>query len=59
MIDIDRDRLQSDLAYRVSFARQFIGFSQDDADALNAAAPLVAPLVKGVVDGVYSTSPPV
>jgi len=25
MIDIDRDRLHSDLAYRIAFARQFIG----------------------------------
>lgn len=56
MIDVDRNLLHSSLPHRIDFARRFIQFSDDDAEVLNAAAPLVAPLVQGVVDGVYCAS---
>lgn len=45
MIPIERDRLISDLAYRVEFDRQFIEFTKEDASTLNAAAPLLLPIV--------------
>lgn len=45
MIPIARDRLNSELAYRVDFDRQFIEFTKEDASALNAAAPLLLPII--------------
>jgi len=53
---IDRHLLQTDLPSRVAFARDFVGFSEEDGETLNAAAGLVGPLVKDVVDGVYGES---
>ncbi|KAG6879891.1 hypothetical protein C0992_010244, partial [Termitomyces sp. T32_za158] len=41
------------LPTRIAYLRDFIGFSQADADALHAAAPVVGPLVPTVVDTVY------
>ncbi|KAG6891935.1 hypothetical protein C0993_005553, partial [Termitomyces sp. T159_Od127] len=41
------------LPTRIAYLRDFIGFSQADADALQAAAPVVGPLVPTVVDTVY------
>lgn len=57
MQHIDRSKLQTSLSARIAFARSFIGFTDEDGEALNAAAPLVAPLVQGVVDGVYGKHP--
>lgn len=54
MKSYDRTLLQTSLEVRVAFMRDFIGFSAADADVLNGAATLVAPLIKGIVDGVYS-----
>jgi hypothetical protein len=45
MIPIDRNLLISDLAYRVSFDRQFIEFTKEDVYTLNAAAPLLLPII--------------
>lgn len=53
MQHVDRETLQTSLPDRVAFARDFVGFSDEDGETLNAAAALVGPLVKGVVDGVY------
>ena len=53
---VDRKLLQTSLPDRVAFARDFVGFSDEDGETLNAAAALVGPLVKGVVDGVYGES---
>ncbi|KAL7413134.1 Protoglobin-domain-containing protein [Mrakia frigida] len=53
MQHVDRHKLQTSLPDRIAFAREFIGFSVEDGETLNAAASLVGPLVKGVVDGVY------
>ncbi|BGP14567.1 hypothetical protein JCM10213v2_002516 [Rhodosporidiobolus nylandii] len=41
---IDRERLQTDLQYRVAWDREFVEFTKDDEDTLHAAAP---------VDGTY------
>ncbi|GAA5923037.1 hypothetical protein JCM1841_000290 [Sporobolomyces salmonicolor] len=50
---VDRDLVRHDLESRIAFARDFLGFSKEDGEALNAAAPLVAPLVAGITDAVY------
>jgi hypothetical protein len=42
------------LPSRIEYLRKFIEFTSDDAAALHAARPLVAPLVPVVVDAVYS-----
>jgi len=54
MLNINEEQLTNDLAYRVEYLREFIEFTQDDCDALAAAAPVVAPLVPAVVDAVYT-----
>ena len=43
----------NDLPYRIQYLRDFIDFTAEDAAALAAAKPVVAPLVPIVVDTVY------
>lgn len=50
---IDESRLETDTAYRFGYVAEFIGFGQDDIDAIHAAAPKLAPLVPALVDTVY------
>ena len=50
---IDETRLETDTAYRFQYLCDFIGFGQDDIDAIHAAAPLLSPLVPSLVDAVY------
>jgi hypothetical protein len=50
---VDERRLETDLASRYEFLREFMGFADADVAALHAAAPLLAPLVPGLVDAVY------
>ena len=54
MTHVEEPRLESDLAYRLGYVSQFIGFGPDDIAAVHAAAPLLAPLVPGLVDAVYA-----
>lgn len=42
------------LRSRVSYARDFVSFTKEDAAALHAAKPYLAPLVPSVVDAVYT-----
>ena len=53
MTAIDEPRLESDLGYRFGYVAGFIGFGPDDVAAVHGAAPLLAPLVPGLVDAVY------
>lgn len=53
MQHVDRNLIMTSLPDRVAFLRSFIGFSKEDGEILNSAAPLVVPLAKGVVDAVY------
>ena len=53
MTKIDEPRLESDLGYRFGYVAGFIGFGPDDIAAVHGAAPLLAPLVPGLVDAVY------
>lgn len=50
---IDEGRLEKDLAYRFCYLAEFMGFGPEDIEAIHAAAPLLAPLVPGLVDAVY------
>ncbi|KAF5368696.1 hypothetical protein D9615_010313 [Tricholomella constricta] len=52
MRNIDPATLEH-LPSRVQYLRDFIGFTNQDAAALHAARPVVAPLVPVVVDAVY------
>ena len=53
MTHIDEPRLERDLLYRFHYVANFVGFGPDDAAAVHAAAPLLAPLVPSLVDAVY------
>jgi hypothetical protein len=52
MRTITPESLQT-LSSRVGYTRDFVNFTADDAAALHAAKPYVAPLVPVVVDAVY------
>jgi len=54
MKTIDEPRLESDLGYRFEYLAEFVGFREDDIAMIHAAAPLLAPLVPGLVDAVYA-----
>lgn len=54
MNHIDERRLESDLGYRFEYVSTFMGFGSEDVAAIHAAAPLLAPLVPGLVDAVYA-----
>jgi hypothetical protein len=51
---IDEPRLEKDLGYRFQYLTEFVGFTPDDAKAIRAAAPALAPLVPTLVDAVYA-----
>ena len=53
MKHIDESRLETDLAYRFDYLCEFMGFTQEDIKVIHGAAPLLAPLVPGLVDAVY------
>lgn len=52
MREITPSSLES-LHSRVAYARDFVNFTAEDAAALHAAKPYLAPLVPSVVDAVY------
>ncbi len=54
MTHIEEPRLESDVGYRFEYVAKFIGFGPDDVAAVHAAAPVLAPLVPGLVDAVYT-----
>ncbi|HUR53836.1 MAG TPA: protoglobin domain-containing protein, partial [Gemmataceae bacterium] len=53
MTRVDEPRLESDLGYRFEYVAKFVGFGPDDVATVHGAAPLLAPLVPGLVDAVY------
>jgi hypothetical protein len=53
MQHIDERRLESDLLYRVSYLKQFMGFGDEDVQAIHGSATRLAPLVPTLVDAVY------
>jgi hypothetical protein len=54
MKHIDEARLETDLQYRFEYLAEFMGFGAEDIEVIHGAAPLVAPLVPGLVDAVYA-----
>lgn len=50
---IDEPRLETDTTYRFGYLCEFIGFGQEDIEAIHATAPLLGPLVPTLVDAVY------
>jgi len=53
MQHIDPSSLNS-LPDRIAYLRAFLGFTSEDAAALHAAKPVVAPLIPTVLDAVYA-----
>ena len=53
MKHIDEPRLEEDVAYRVGYVSEFMGFGADDIAAIQGAAGKLAPLVPVLVDAVY------
>lgn len=53
MQTINEARLESDLQYRFAYLSDFMEFGADEISAIHGAAPLLAPLVSGLVDAVY------
>ncbi|WP_373651539.1 MULTISPECIES: protoglobin family protein [unclassified Schlesneria] len=53
MKHIDEARLESDLAYRFQYLAEFMDFGEAEIAAIHASAPLLAPLVPGLVNAVY------
>jgi hypothetical protein len=50
---IDEQRLEDDVAYRVGYVSEFMGFGPEDIAAIQGAATHLAPLVPVLVDAVY------
>jgi len=50
---IDEAKLESDLGYRFEYLTDFMGFGQQDIDAIHGAASLLGPAVPSLVDAVY------
>lgn len=53
MKQIDEARLETDVAYRVGYVCEFMGFDEDDIAAIHGAAAVLAPIVPSLVDAVY------
>ena len=53
MKHIDEARLESDLQYRFGYLVEFMGFGEQDIQAIHGAASLLAPIVPALVDAVY------
>lgn len=53
MRKINELRLESDLGYRFQYLAEFINFGEEDIAAIQAAAPVLGPLVSSLVDAVY------
>jgi hypothetical protein len=54
MTTIDEPRLESDLGYRFEYVAKFMGFGEEDIQAIHGAAEALAPLVPSLVDAVYA-----
>lgn len=53
MKQIDEKRLETDLAYRVDYVSEFMGFDEADIAVIHDAAASLGPVVPGLVDAVY------
>ncbi len=50
---VNEVRLETDVAYRVNYLAEFMGFEERDEAAIHASACHLAPLVPALVDAVY------
>ena len=55
MKTIVEPKLESDLAYRFQYLAEFVGFGEEEIQAIHGSAPALAPLVPALVDAVYDT----
>lgn len=53
MQHINERQLETDVGYRFNYLTEFMGLGAADIVAIHGAAPLLAPLVPGLVDAVY------
>jgi len=53
MKHIDEQKLETDLEYRFNYLCEFMGFGETDIKTILGAAPLLAPVVPGLVTAVY------
>ncbi|MFM7151777.1 MAG: protoglobin family protein [Gemmataceae bacterium] len=53
MKTMDEARLETDLEYRFAFLMEFVGFTPEDAAALQGTAPYLGPLVPSLVERTY------
>ncbi|KAI9139987.1 Protoglobin-domain-containing protein [Paraphysoderma sedebokerense] len=53
MQHIDREKLYTDLSYRIQYVTKFVDFGEEDRQVIKKSAAIIAPLVPAVVDGVY------
>ena len=53
MIQVNEQRLESDLGYRFRYLSEFVGFGAEDIAAIHAAASALAPVVPALVNAVY------
>jgi Protoglobin len=54
MREINEAQLEANLGYRFRFVTEFIGFSSDDAAAIQEAAPYLGPLIPQIVERTYN-----
>lgn len=53
MQTIDEERLEADAKYRFDYLAEFIGFTVEDASAIQAFAPHLGPKIPNLVDRTY------
>ncbi len=53
MQTVDENRLETDPVYRFRFVADFIGFTKEDAAALQSAAMFLGPMIPELVDKTY------
>ena len=53
MREIDEERLETDLPYRVAYLAEFVGMTPDDWDAVRDSGGVLGPVVDALVDAVY------
>src|SRR5262245_43114127 len=54
MKTIDEPKLERNLPARFQYLTEFMGFGEEDIQAIHGAAPALAPLVPTLVDAVYN-----
>eukprot|EP00741_Cyanophora_paradoxa_P005565 tig00000900_g5395.t1 len=50
---VDKAALRDDSVYRYQYLSEFMGFSEEDIALIKSSAPLLGPLVPGLVEAVY------